>query len=325
MQLFSHFELFCKIVSRSAAQRHLRRKFLNDLSVEGRVGHWFAAKLKMAEKNLKREDLFWKAITRKKDFEVNRRELAVRFNTFDLTALGVGSTLGVGVYVLAGEVALTTAGPSVVLSFLVAALASVISGICYAEFGARVPRAGSAYIYAYVTVGELIAFIIGWNLVLEYVIGECVIVYISYSFVNGERFTGSASVARGFSAYLDSLLGNQIIRTFNATSQIPYTGFTAEYFDWLAFTLVITVGAAIAFGLQHSKHMNNFCTLINLSVVSFVIIAGIFFSECRRSLIKCANNVLTIDRLHMQFIPNIGSFIRICQLMRERVVSSLLE
>ncbi|XP_074093520.1 cationic amino acid transporter 3-like [Cotesia typhae] len=197
-----------------------------------------------------------KALTRKRVDENNDKngQLARVLGLFNLVTLGVGSTLGVGVYVLTGYLAKEVAGPAVCLSFLIAAFASSLAGLCYAEFAARVPKAGSAYIYSYVTVGEIIAFIIGWTLVLEYVII-------------------AASVARSLSIYIDSFTDDAMKKFIQSTMPIKIS-FLSDYPDFFAFSLIMFISIIQCTGVKKSSYFNTIATNINLLTICVVVISG---------------------------------------------------
>lgn len=187
--------------------------------------------------------------------------LARVLNVLDLTMLGVGSTLGLGVYVLAGQVANSTAGPAVLLSFVFAAIASFFAGLCYAEFAARVPKAGSAYVYAYVAVGEIAAFVIGWTLILEYAIG-------------------TASVTRGVSTYIDTLVDHRMSQFFNET--VPMSVPTlASYPDFFSFGIIVVMTSLLGFGVKESSIVNNVLTVLNLVTATIAVVTGAIYADNR--------------------------------------------
>ncbi|KYM81870.1 PREDICTED: cationic amino acid transporter 2 [Atta cephalotes] len=187
----------------------------------------------------------------------SKQKLQKCLTTLDLTSLGVGSCVGTGMYLVAGMVARSVAGPGVVFSFIIAAIASIFSGACYAEFGVRVPHTtGSAYMYSYVTVGELIAFIIGWNMVLEYLIG-------------------TSACACALSACLDAL-ANGAISGAIANSVGTILGRPP---DFLAFVITILMMLLMAAGVKKSLVFNNVLNAINLAVWVFVMAAGMFYVD----------------------------------------------
>src|SRR5882724_11057644 len=128
-----------------------------------------------------------KSVTDQQAEALTDQSLKRALGALNLTALGVGAIIGTGIFVLTGTVAAQNAGPAVVLSFVLAGIASVFAALCYSEFASLVPMAGSAYTYGYATLGELIAWIIGWDLILEYAVG-------------------AITVAIGWSGYVVSLL-----------------------------------------------------------------------------------------------------------------------
>lgn len=173
--------------------------------------------------------------------------LKKELTAWDLTFFGVGVIIGTGIFVLTGQQANVNAGPAIVLSFVVAGIACGLAALCYAEFASTVPVAGSAYTFSYATLGELIAWIIGWDLVLELALGAAV-------------------VARGWSAYLHDL--------FSLPNWLA--GDNAKP-DIAAIAIVAALTAVAVMGTKLSGRVTGVLVIIKVTVVTFVVVAGLFF------------------------------------------------
>ncbi|KAH8421481.1 hypothetical protein KR009_008767, partial [Drosophila setifemur] len=203
-------------------------------------------------------------------------------NTLDLTSLGIGSCCGTGMYLVAGMVAQKIAGPGVIISFIIAAIASIFSGACYAEFGVRVPHtSGSAYMYSYVAVGEFVAFIIGWNMILEYLIGESIpfpLTPILGLVINlCEIPTGTSACACALSSSFDSLTGNAIARTISESIGTIF----GKPPDFIAFGITLLMTCVLAMGASKSVIFNHSLNAVNLATWVFVMAAGLFYVDTK--------------------------------------------
>ncbi len=192
------------------------------------------------------------------DTEEPEHALKKTLSALDLTVFGVGVIIGTGIFVLTGTVAKNNAGPAVALAFVVAGVVCALAALCYAEFASTVPVAGSAYTFSYASLGELPAWIIGWDLVLEFALGTAV-------------------VAVGWSGYVASLMDNAGWHLPDALgSRDGADGFG---FDILAAVLVLVLTAILVIGTKLSARVTALVVAIKLVVVLTVIIAGAFFIE----------------------------------------------
>ncbi len=173
-------------------------------------------------------------------------------SAWDLTVFGVAVVIGAGIFTLTARVAATTAGPAVSISFVIAAIACGLAAMCYAEFASTVPVAGSAYTFSYATLGELIAWIIGWDLVLELALGASV-------------------VSKGWSLYLGNLF-TQFGGSLETTIELGPINF-----DWGAVLIVAVITWILVLGTKLSARANMVITSIKVAVVLLVIIVGFFY------------------------------------------------
>ena len=191
-----------------------------------------------------------------------KRNLSV----FNLVTLGIGAIVGTGIFVITGQAAAMYAGPSLTISFLISALGCVMAGLCYAEFSSMVPVAGSVYSYSYSTIGEFLAWLIGWTLILEYLFA-------------------CSSVAVGWSGYMMSILNewgvdmpqNLIYATFdNVGGEWIWTG---NIINFPAVFIVAVVSSFLIGGIKQSALVNNIIVVIKISVILLFIFFGISYID----------------------------------------------
>jgi APA family basic amino acid/polyamine antiporter len=198
-----------------------------------------------------------------------------------LTAIGLGSTIGTGIFVLTGTVAAQHAGPALTLALAIAALGSGFAAICYAEFAAMIPVSGSAYTYSYATLGEVIAWMIGWNLSLEYLVS-------------------ASAVAVSWSGYVANILGGWGIRLPEALTMAPFAKAATEascgdlfsfhaacmrlettgsLINLPAVLIILALGAVCYVGVRESSAANNFMVVLKVGIIVLFILAGLAYVD----------------------------------------------
>lgn len=187
--------------------------------------------------------------------------------TLDVIALGIGAIIGSGIFVITGEAAALHAGPAVIVSFLIAGLVATLAALCYAEMAAMIPVSGSAYTYTYATMGELVAWIIGWDLILEYMIGTAAVSigWSGYATTFFTRVTGIALPAEWISA---PLAWN------SATEAFVWSG---SYVNLPAVAIILAITSVLIFGIRQSTRLNLAIVFVKIVVLlAFIAVAAFF-------------------------------------------------
>ena len=188
------------------------------------------------------------------DVEHGGRSLKRSLTAWDLTLLGIGAIIGTGIFVLTGTAAANQAGPAIVLSYVAAGLACGFAALCYAEFASMIPIAGSAYTYAYATLGEIFAWMIGWDLILEYAVG-------------------SMTVAIGWSGYMQRLLHGMGI-DLPVWAQAAMGSAPGTLINLPAVLIVLLIMVLLVIGVRESARANAILVSVKIAAVLFFLLPG---------------------------------------------------
>jgi APA family basic amino acid/polyamine antiporter len=189
------------------------------------------------------------------DVEHGGKHLKRSLTAWDLTLLGIGAIIGTGIFVLTGTAAANQAGPAIVMSYLAAGIACAFAALCYAEFASMVPIAGSAYTYAYASLGEIVAWLIGWDLILEYAVG-------------------SMTVAIGWSGYMQRLLQGVDVTLPVWMSAAPSATTPGAIINLPAVIIVLFIMILLVIGVRESARFNALMVAIKGAAIVFFIVAG---------------------------------------------------
>lgn len=203
---------------------------------------------------------FWKHIFAKQDVNAASaadHKLVRSLKTRDLISLGIGAVIGTGIFILPGTVAATTAGPGITISFVLAAIVCSLSAMCYAEFSSALPIAGSAYAYGNIVFGQIIGWIIGWALILEYMLAV-------------------AAVSTGFAGYFESFIGGFGLHIPKALAG-SFNPAQGTYVNVIAVVIVLLIGLLLSRGMKGSMAISRIMVLVKIAIILLFIAIGLFY------------------------------------------------